>query len=589
MAENKPQNNIITFLKGLSTTKKVVLLLVILGTVACMSMIMIWAGRPEFKVLYSNISSEDAGAILSRLKEKKIPYRISSNGKAILVPKEKVYELRLSLASEGLPKGGGVGFEIFDKTQLGMTEFVQNINYQRALQGELARTIDSFYEVVSSRVHIVMPVNSVFVEEEKPAKASVVIRLRPGMKLSKKEIKGIVNLVSASVPNLPSENVTVVDNHGDLLSSFIGDENSKLGEITSEQLAFQRRVEKGLEERVETMLTQALGPGKAIVRVSCSFDFTKQKETEEIFDPRKVIRSEQVLKQESSKNQNIPVGVPGVASNLVQRGAKKAQSTVQKPTFKKEEKTVNYEISKKMRHTIAPVGKITRISVAVMVDGTYRYVKSAKNNVKNNAKNDAKSNAKDNVKNNAKSNAKSNAKDNAKKQADKGKQKKSEKDVADAGKWEYVPRSQAEMSKLENIIKRAVDFDANRGDAIEVVNIPFETTRMRMEASGKKDKGIIISLLHNTVLIKYLLSALAIMMLFIFVVRPIIRWLVNDGTSNQPVLEQLPMTVEQIENAGNMADTEGPMLDESLINMLTSDPDAMLQLIRKEWGENSTS
>ena len=557
MAENKPQNNIITFLKGLSTTKKVVLLLVILGTVACMSMIMIWAGRPEFKVLYSNISSEDAGAILSRLKEKKIPYRISSNGKAILVPKEKVYELRLSLASEGLPKGGGVGFEIFDKTQLGMTEFVQNINYQRALQGELARTIDSFYEVVSSRVHIVMPVNSVFVEEEKPAKASVVIRLRPGMKLSKKEIKGIVNLVSASVPNLPSENVTVVDNHGDLLSSFIGDENSKLGEITSEQLAFQRRVEKGLEERVETMLTQALGPGKAIVRVSCSFDFTKQKETEEIFDPRKVIRSEQVLKQESSKNQNIPVGVPGVASNLVQRGAKKAQSTVQKPTFKKEEKTVNYEISKKMRHTIAPVGKITRISVAVMVDGTYRYVKSAKNN--------------------------------AKKQGDKGKQKKSKKDVADAGKWEYVPRSQAEMSKLENIIKRAVDFDANRGDAIEVVNMPFETTRMQMKASKKEDKSLVTSLMHNTVLIKYLLSALAIMMLFIFVVRPVIRWLVHDGTSNQPVLEQLPMTVEQIENAGNMANTEGPMLDESLVNMLTSDPDAMLQLIRKEWGENSTS
>lgn len=565
MAENKPQNNIITFLKGLSTTKKVVLLLVILGTVACMSMIMIWAGRPEFKVLYSNISSEDAGAILSRLKEKKIPYRISSDGKAILVPKEKVYELRLSLASEGLPKGGGVGFEIFDKTQLGMTEFVQNINYQRALQGELARTIDSFYEVVSSRVHIVMPVNSVFVEEEKPAKASVVIRLRPGMKLSKKEIKGIVNLVSASVPNLPSENVTVVDNHGDLLSSFIGDENSKLGEITSEQLAFQRRVEKGLEERVETMLAQALGPGKAIVRVSCSFDFTKQKETEEIFDPRKVIRSEQVLKQESGKNQNIPVGVPGVASNLVQTDTQKAQNTVQKPTFKKEEKTVNYEISKKMRHTIAPVGKITRISVAVMVDGTYRYVKSVKNDVKNNVKNDAK------------------------KQADKGKQKKSEKDVVDAGKWEYVPRSQTEMSKLENIIKRAVDFDANRGDAIEVVNMPFETTRMRMEASGKKDKGIVTSLLHNTVLIKYLLSALAIMMLFIFVVRPIIRWLVNDGTTNQPVLEQLPMTVEQIENAGNMANTEGPMLDESLVNMLTSDPDAILQLIRKEWGENSTS
>ncbi len=581
MAENKPQNNIITFLKGLSTTKKVVLLLVILGTVACMSMIMIWAGRPEFKVLYSNISSEDAGAILSRLKEKKIPYRISSDGKAILVPKEKVYELRLSLASEGLPKGGGVGFEIFDKTQLGMTEFVQNINYQRALQGELARTIDSFYEVVSSRVHIVMPVNSVFVEEEKPAKASVVIRLRPGMKLSKKEIKGIVNLVSASVPNLPSENVTVVDNHGDLLSSFIGDENSKLGEITSEQLAFQRRVEKGLEERVETMLAQALGPGKAIVRVSCSFDFTKQKETEEIFDPRKVIRSEQVLKQESGKNQNIPVGVPGVTSNLVQTDTQKAQNTVQKPTFKKEEKTVNYEISKKMRHTIAPVGKITRISVAVMVDGTYRYVKSVKSNAKNNVKNNAK--------NNVKSNAKSNAKDNAKKQADKGKQKKSEKDVADAGKWEYVPRSQTEMSKLENIIKRAVDFDANRGDAIEVVNMPFETTRMRMEASGKKDKGIVTSLLHNTVLIKYLLSALAIMMLFIFVVRPIIRWLVNDGTTNQPVLEQLPMTVEQIENAGNMANTEGPMLDESLVNMLTSDPDAILQLIRKEWGENSTS
>ncbi len=557
MAENKPQNSIITFLKNLTTAKKVVLLLVIAGTVACMSMVMIWASKPEFKVLYSNISPEDAGDILSRLKAQKIPYTISSDGKAILVPKEKVYEVRLTLASEGLPRGGGVGFEIFDKTQLGMTEFVQNINYQRALQGELARTIDSFYKVVSSRVHIVMPVNSVFVEEEKPAKASVAVRLRPGMKLTKKEIKGIVNLVSASVSNLPPQNVTVVDNHGNLLSSFISEGNSTLGEITSEQLAFQCRVEQGLEKRLETMLAEALGPGKAIVRVSCSFDFTKQKETEEIFDPKKVIRSEQVSKQVSNEKQAIPVGVPGVASNLAQEGLKKPQDAVRKPIFKKEERTVNYEISKIMRHTVAPVGKITKISVAVMVDGTYRQVKSVK--------------------------------DNADKQADKGKQKQSEKEISGAGKWEYVPRSQAEMSKLENIIKRAVDFNASRGDAIEVVNIPFATTRMQMESAEKTEKGIIASLLNNTMLVRYLLSVFAILMLFLFVVRPVIRWLINGGASNQSVLEQLPMTVEQLENAGNMEDAAAPVLDENLVNMLTSDPDTMLQLIRKEWVKDSPS
>ena len=196
---------------NLSLGKRITLGTLILGSIAGFVFLMNWTGKAEFQPLYAQLDAEDASAILSKLREQKIEYRIASNGSTILIPQELIYETRMQLASEGVPRGGGIGFEIFDNTKLGMTAFAQNVNYQRALQGELARTINRISEVESSRVHIVMTEKSLFVEEEEPATASIVLKLRPGKWLNQSQVNGIVHLVSSSVERLSPENVTVVD------------------------------------------------------------------------------------------------------------------------------------------------------------------------------------------------------------------------------------------------------------------------------------------------------------------------------------------------------------------------------------------
>ena len=261
---------------NLSLGKKLTLVTLIIGSMAGFLFLMNWSGKSEFQPLYAQLDPEDASAILSKLREQKIDYRIGSNGSTVLIPEEHIYETRMQLASEGLPRGGAVGFEIFDNTKLGMTAFAQNVNYQRALQGELARTINQISEVESSRVHIVMTEKSLFVEEEEPASASVVLKLRSGKWLNQNQIDGILYLVSSSVARLSPDNVTIVDSKGKLLAGV--KDPSSFGSLSSDQLDYQDRVEKALENRVRTMLELALGENKAIVRLSGSFDFKSRRE-----------------------------------------------------------------------------------------------------------------------------------------------------------------------------------------------------------------------------------------------------------------------------------------------------------------------
>ncbi|MBW2565165.1 MAG: flagellar M-ring protein FliF [Deltaproteobacteria bacterium] len=349
-------------------------------------------------------------------------YQIASNGSSILVPEEKMHEIRLEMASKGLPQGGSVGFEVFNNTKLGMTEFVQNVNYQRALQGELSRTINKFKEIESSRVHIVMSPKSLFVDKEEPATASVVLRLRHGRWLSDNQIQGIVHLVASSVPRLKPENVTVVDNSGKMLAGF--KDGNEAGKTSSNQLEFQERLEKSMDNRVKTMLEKALGIDNAIVRVSCLLDFKRREMTEERYFPEnKVVRSEQILSETSGGSGINPRGVPGLRANIAKRKKTGKEDTLE---YQKEDKTVNYEIGKMTSVISEPTGEIKRISVAVVVDGTY-----------------------------------------AKLKARGGKQS-----------WKYIPRTPEEMKTLENIVKRAVNFDPNRGDAVEVANIAFETDKI---------------------------------------------------------------------------------------------------------------
>jgi len=488
-----------TLLKSMSAAKIVSLLAIVAGTIIGFVFIITWSGQQDYQYLYSNLSPEDAGEVLGRLKEQKIPYSLTANGSSIMIPRDKVYEIRLEMASQGLPRGGDIGFEVFDDTKIGMTEFVQNVNYQRALQGELSRTISKFAEVESSRVHIVLAKQQLFIDDEEPATASVILNLRKGRRLSKGQVQGIVHLVSSSVARLSPENVTVVDSSGKLLAGRRDSEGATM--LSSDQLEYQEKVERGLEGRVKSMLESALGPDKAVVRVSCTFDFMQHEQTEEMYVPENsVIRSEQVSYEVSSRPENQPAGIPGMASFRGGTG-EGTLPDIQNVANQNQDKRTNYEIGKVVSRKIMPVGSILRKSVAVMVDGTYvippgKGGKGAK--------------GQDNIK--------------------------------------YVPRTEAEMAKLENIVKRAINFDQTQGDEVEVVNLPFESSKAALVPEEVVPASWTTSV--KTVLpgiSKYLLPALFLLLAFIFVARPLMRWMTSISVSEAELFEQLPKTIAEIE------------------------------------------
>ncbi len=502
MGKGKPSffGQIAAVWQNLSIARRVAFLALVAAVVIGFGVLLAWTGKPEFGLLYSNLTTADAGQILAKLKERKIPYELTADGTAVLVPEDQVYEMRMALAAQGLPQGGGVGFEIFDNTKLGMTEFVQNINLQRALQGELARTINRFKEVKSSRVHIVMAKKSLFAEDEQEATASVVLDLNPGRKLGKRQVQAVVHLVSSAVPGLNPDNVTVVDNYGNMLA---GNETGlPIGEATNEQLEYRQKVERDLENRVETMLESVLGPNKAIVRLACDIGFRRQELREERYRPEEqVVRSEQT-RSENAKNGDAGRGAtPGVAAAMSADGGGVAASSAATERSRRD-RTVNYEIGKVTSHTIEPVGTIDRISVAVVVDGTYKTVTDEEGN----------------------------------------------------SVEQYVPRSKEEIGKLENIVKRAVSFDGARGDDVTVVNIPFENHPEQAGPQG--DTGWMATFKRVAAPLAKYAAVLAIALLgFFFVVRPLVRYVTSVNIGEAEILRQLPKTVEEIER--EYADSQG--------------------------------
>ena len=515
--------------KSISIGKRIALLIIAVGFVAGFVFLMNWAGNPEFHPLYTNLDANDAGTILNRLKEQKIHYRLSANGSTILIPQEKIYEIRMELASEGLPHGGSIGFELFDNTKLGMTEFAQNVNYQRALQGELVRTINGFEEVDSCRVHIVMTEKSLFLKDEEPASASVVLKLRHGKWLTQQQVQGIVHLVSSSVSRMGPDNVTVVDSNGRLLTG--SRDPSGIATLSADQLDYQAQVERKLENRVLTMLEKALGANRAIVRVSCALNFKQHEMTEERFLPEnQVVRSEQLFNETARDADPIPQGIPGIQSNLPESRPDQNQTTEgENATFAKQESTVNYEIGKLTSRTLDPVGGIERVSVAVMVDGTYR----------------------------------SNPIENGEPE------------------WTYVPRSAEELTKIENLVKSAVNFVADRGDKVEVVNIPFETNQMAPAEDGSMLETWLVRLKNYKPYFKYAFLSLFLILTFMFVVQPLIRWLTAHTAGEAEILHQLPKTVGELENEYG-PDTKQLAFKDQVSRLISQDNDASVGVVR-DW------
>jgi flagellar M-ring protein FliF len=347
----------------------------------------------NYALLYSDLDEQEAGKIVAKLKESNIIYRLSNGGKAIYVPDEKVHEMRLQMAMQGLP-ANSVGFELFDKTNFGMTDFVQHLNYQRAIQGELSRTISQLECVEQARVHIVLPSESVFVENEKEPTASVVLKLRAGNTMNKRQINGVVHLVASSVEGLKPNNITIVSSQGEVL--YVGSDSSSAGSLTGSQFEITQGVEKYFEGKIQSMMDSVLGPNKAIVRVSLNLNFDQINTEKEAFDPETVLRSEQ-----NSKSESTGEGENGSTS--------------------KEETVNNFEVSKTIQRVVSAVGDIRRMTIAVVVDGTYKTETEGEPPI-------------------------------------------------------YAPRTEEELQKYEDLVKQSVNFNEERGDKIRIQNIPFDMT-----------------------------------------------------------------------------------------------------------------
>ena len=318
------------------------------------------------EVLFSNLAPEDAAEVVERLRDMRVPYELESGGTAVLVPSERVHETRLTLAAEGLPSGGGVGFELFDEPRFGESEFSEHVKYHRALEGELARTISHISGVDSARVHLVLPERTLFVSNRQPASASVVLRLRPGWQMREDRVRGIVNLVTSSVRGLEAGGVTVVDGQGRQLNEQTGE----AGEAPTDALDFRRRIEEEKAETLQELLDQTLGPGVALVRIAADVSFTREERTEEVFDPNTVApRSFQVDEERDPNGAGPTAGVPGAVSNLPGGDAPPEPAT--RAGLLRRSETRNFEVSKTVRHAVEPVGRIRRLNVAVVVDGLW--------------------------------------------------------------------------------------------------------------------------------------------------------------------------------------------------------------------------
>lgn len=378
------QQDITRIWTGLSRTQQLVFGAVALASVVAIAMLVVWAQTPEWSPLFTNLDDNDAGQIVSKLKDAKIPYEIT--GSAILVPKNRVNELRLTMASQGLPQGGTVGFEIFDKNQFGMTDAMQKLDYQRALQGELTRTIESLDGVETARVHLVIPEKDLFSDNSEEPTAAVVMKLKMGAKLQPEQVKTIAHLIAKSVEGLKEANVVITDVDGRNYSdgAGLGKDDGLNPELTLTQLDVKKQIESGVRKNLQATLDRVLGVNNSVVTVAADLDFSQQETNMETYTPVNkapdgtgygILRSTQEEKERYNGQAAMNGGVPGMASNI-NGGANNSLTTYQASesaggpgTYEKSKETKNWEDNKVVTRRIKAPADIKRLSVAVVVNG----------------------------------------------------------------------------------------------------------------------------------------------------------------------------------------------------------------------------
>ena len=356
-----------------NTQQKTNIILVTTIFIASSLLIFTWASKPDYKVLYSNLSSKDASAITKKLQEEKIQYKLENDGSSILVPQRNLYETRLQLAGAGLPENGEIGFELFDKMNLQTSEFIENINYIRALQGELSKTIASIEEVESARVLLNIPKETLYMEEEKPSSASIVLSLRKAQGLSSEQAQSIAYLVSSSVKNLKPENITIVDDKGNLLYS---PEFAWGGFESSSHLKLQRDFQKEIETRVQSMLEKVFGQGKSLVKVAVEMEFDRQTIEKEKFEP--IEKNEGALRS----LQEVSEAYAEAVNTSSYSGAARISNTSGKNPFYDQKNVVkNFELNRSVEQRIVAPGKIKRITAGIFLDSSIKLDEEGMKNI----------------------------------------------------------------------------------------------------------------------------------------------------------------------------------------------------------------
>lgn len=367
------QTKLVDVWEHLSITRKVSLAALIIAAITGLILFFSWAQTSEYATAFTDLQAEDGAAIVEYLKENNIPYEVTNNGQTIQVPADQVHETRLALAGQGLPGKGTVGFELFDTPSLGMTDFTQQINYQRALEGELARTIGSLSAVRSARMHIVIPQETLFSDAEKQTTASIVVDLEPGQQLSREQVQAISHLVSSAVEGLTPTNLTIVDMDGNMLANGSETANSVPLAQSATQLEAQHNFERSLEQRIEGMLHNVLGPNKAVVGVTAVMNWDQVETESESYQPGaegSVIRSSRYITETQLGSDDATNGIPGTATNIPDAAAtyQTAISGTNGGSYIRTDLTTNYEVSRSVSHIIPATGTLERLSVSVMVD-----------------------------------------------------------------------------------------------------------------------------------------------------------------------------------------------------------------------------
>jgi flagellar M-ring protein FliF len=352
---------------SLSVRQRLSILVAAVSVAATLFMFSGWRKEKDFRPLFSNMTAEDAGSIVDKLKESGVEYRVGENGSSVLVPSSRVAEIRLQMATAGLPRTGRIGFELFDKTSLGTTDFAEQVNYRRALEGEIERSIRSLSEVEVARVHLSFPKDSVFLESQQPAKASVLLRLRQGAQLTPANVTAIAHLVSSAVEGLTPDAVSITDSQGNLLNRPRKPQD--FGGATDEQMEYRQKVERDLTGKVNSTLEPLVGPGRYRVGLSVDCDFTSGEQSEELYDPEKSVMVT-TQKSEETTGTASSGGVPGTASSLPRPAPRTASGTL---GISRRSENVTYQSSRTIRKTRLPQGSVKRISASVLLDQDIRW------------------------------------------------------------------------------------------------------------------------------------------------------------------------------------------------------------------------